>query len=410
MRSGLILAIFAVMLTYASTLYVGDDSAHRRNDGYKNGYYSDIQIAIDKAVDGDTIRIAPGVFHSKTYAFPESLCGNCEDHLAEVNATRGFLIKDKGLTIIGTGKDSTTLVTNAGYGVLFLDSERSTIMHLKITGGKRDLNEMATDAGIVARNSSVTITECAIEDNTDRPEDIVVGIGGIFGREGSELFILGNRIFNNGWDGIALYRGATAYIADNSINGGRGAGIGITWDATAQVYRNTIENYWKGIGAFGDSRAIVSNNIVQDNLGWGIIITGTAYMDATNNIVTNNGNCGLAIWSNDCEGRFANNIVFKNGWREQWVCPPVGLWNNGDYSNIIISHNDIFDNTGGEIKGLPEIFGSDGNISVDPLFSGDAGYILMPESPCVNSGDPKITDNDGSRSDMGTGGGPRAKK
>ena len=84
---------------------------------------------------------------------------------------------------------------------------------------------------------------------------VVVGIGGVFGREGAELFILNNEIVDNGWDGIALYRGATAVIADNIIKKGRGAGIGITWDATALVFRNRISEYWKGIGTFGESRA-----------------------------------------------------------------------------------------------------------------------------------------------------------
>ncbi len=407
--------MLSAIISNGAVVYVGDSTFEHRiglskdTTGIKINFYDDFQTAIDNAVDDDTIRIGPGLFESKTHAFAETLCGNCETHITKVKASYGFLIKDKSLTVIGSGVDSTTLVTNAGYGVLFLNSPNSVITKVKITGGKRDPDGNATDAAIVVRNSRVTVLECLIADNTDRPEELAVGIGGVFGREGAELFILGNRFFNNGWDGIALYRGATAVIADNDINGGRGAGIGITWDASAQIYRNKISNYWKGIGAFGASRAIVSNNLVTDNLGWGIIVTNKAYMDVTNNVVTKNGNCGLAIWSDVCSGRFANNIVTENGWREEWVCPRVGLWNYGYLKNFIISHNNIYNNHDGEYRDMPDLTDKSGNISVEPMFVGQNDYHLRPDSPCINAGDPEITDNDGSRSDMGLYGGPRGK-
>jgi hypothetical protein len=415
MRLGLIIAFFSAFISYGGVIYIGDDAfrgrigASQDTISIKTILYKDFQTAIDKAADGDTIRIGPGLFESKTHSFAETLCGNCENHVTKVNASRGFLIKDKSLIVIGSGVDSTTLITNAGYGVLFLNSTNSTITKVKITGGKRDSDGNATDAAVVVRNSRVIVTDCSIADNTDLHEELAVGIGGVFGREGSELFILSNRFFNNGWDGIALYRGATAVIADNDINGGRGAGIGITWDATAQIFRNKISNYWKGIGAFGASRVIVSNNLVVDNLGWGIIATGRAYMDATNNVVTKNGNCGLAIWSDECRGRFANNIVTENGWREQWVCPRVGLWNYGYHKNFIISHNNIYNNYDGEYRDMPDLTDKLGNISAEPMYVGEDNYRLKQGSPCINAGDPEITDNNGSRSDMGLYGGPRGK-
>jgi parallel beta-helix repeat protein len=371
--------------------------------------YLDLQYAIEQAQDGDTLLLNAGVYSARPESYTETLCGNALEHRTSVDASRGFLIQDKGLHILGSGAGRTTLITNAGYGVLFLNSRNSVIENLAVTGGKRDPDGNATDAGIVAKFSTITVRNVHVRDNTDRIDTVVVGIGGIFGREDSELTLRDNQISNNGWDGIALYRGATAYIADNVIKEGRGAGIGITWDATAMVLRNRISGYWKGIGTFGASRAVVSNNLVKDCLGWGIIATGDSYLDATNNNVIHIGNCGLAIWSASCRGRFINNIVTGNGWRDQWVAPQVGVWNNGNPTNFVISHNNVWNNVAGNYGDMDDLTEVDGNISADPGFAADDDYHLKETSPCIDSGSPLISEGNGSISDMGMYGGPNAR-
>jgi hypothetical protein len=412
MRFGIAIIAFSFFLsvrTFSAVIFVDDLADNVQGKGSKADPFRDLQRAIDSSADGDTLLLAAGQYASRSYAFPESLCGNCEEHKTAVAASRGFLIKDKGLVIIGSGIDSTVLFSNAGYGVLFLRSYDSEITNLKITGGVRDVDGAATDAAIVVKWGRVTIRDCLLADNTNRPDSIVVGIGGVMGREGAELFIINNRIENNTWDGVALYRGATAYIADNTINGGRGAGVGITWDATATVIRNRISNYWKGIGSFGDTRVVCSNNLVYDNLGWGIIATGTSYMDATNNVVYHNGNCGMAIWSDECTGRFSNNIVVENGWRKEWVCPCVGIWNYGNLFNFDISYNDVWNNKEGEYRDMPDYSERAGNLNLDPQFLDTDGFELSPDSPLIDKGNPLLTDPDGSASDIGLYGGPKAK-
>jgi len=395
-------------IIHANTWYVVDWKDGVVGLGTRDEPFRDLQVALDYAFDQDRIMILPGTYEARPDSYPEDLCGNCQEHKTYVKATRGFLIKDKALEIVGSGADKTILVTKAGYGVLFDHSRGSTIRDLTITGGIRDPDGNATDAGVVAKFSSVTIKNVQISGNTHQLEGVVVGIGGIFGRENSELFISNNVIEKNGWDGIALYRGANAYIADNLICDGRGAGIGITWDATAIVYRNQISGYWKGIGTFGDSRAVVRNNAVYDNLGWGIIVTGNSFMEASNNVVTRNGNCGMAPWSETAHGVFMNNIVTENGWRKEWVCPCVGIWMYGKPENFVISHNDIWKNKEGNYKDMEDLTGKDGNLSQDPLFESRTDFRLMPHSPCINSGDSTFTDPDGSNSDIGIYGGPGA--
>jgi hypothetical protein len=283
-------------------------------------------------------------------------------------------------------------------------------MNLRVTGGVRDSSGDATDASVVVRRSRIYIDNCALADNDHRLDSVVVGIGGVFGREGAEIFISNSNILNNGWDGVALYRGASAVINDCVIRKGRGAGIGVTWDAWCVAERNQVSEFWKGIGAFGTSQVIVHNNLVYDNLGWGIIATGESFLDATNNVVFHNGNCGLAPWSQECRGRFVNNIVADNGWREEWVCPCVGIWNYGKVDNWFYINNLIWNNKEGNIKDMPDIIGQNGNISDDPMFVGDGDFHLSPGSPAIDAGYKEINDLDGTPSDLGIYGGTSAWK
>lgn len=400
---------FAPSGAHATTLFVDDLGDGSAGIGTVDDPYRALQLAIDAAADGDVLMIRRGTYEASPSEFVEPLCGNCEEHVTDVEATVGFLVEGKGVHLIGSGSDETVLVTNAGYGLFFVNSRGSHVANLRITGGKRDADGMATDAGVVVRRSSVTLKDLEIVDNDHRLEDVVVGIGGVMGREGAEVTITDCVIRNNGWDGIALYRGAVAFIADNDISVGRGAGIGITWDASAVVLRNRISGYWKGIGTFGSSRATVRNNAILDNLGWGIVITGDSFMEAANNVIARNGNCGFALWSEVATGLFTNNIVVGNGWREEWVCPPVGIWMNGNPENVGITFNDVWGNVGGDYRDMDELTGVGGNVSLDPLFADTLDFHLLEGSPGVDAGNPFFTDPDGGPSDLGIYGGPQAR-
>lgn len=366
-----------------------------------------LQAVIDAAASGDTLLLASGTFAAVRTEFVDSLCGNCAEHRTPHHASYGFRISGKSLVIIGAGTDETILVTGAGYGVFVDDAPEVTIQSLTITGGVRDTSGMATDAAVVGRNTRLSVRDCLIRDNTEYPDSIIVGIGGVMGREGSELYVIGNRIINNTWDGVALYRGATAVIADNVIHQGRGAGIGITWDATASVYRNQISQYWKGIGSFGATRVLCHNNIVYHCLGWGIIATGTSYMDCANNIIFRNGNCGFGLWGPDVRGRLTNTVIVLNGWRDQWVCPRVAVWNYGHPVYFPMSHNVLWENVEGDWRDMPDYTDQDGNVHLDPLWD-TLTFAPLPGSPLIDNGNAEITDPDGSPGDIGVYGGPNA--
>lgn len=388
----LILFVLSVILTHSNSL------SGNRTIEVKKG--ESLQTAFDIAVDGDTILIYEGEFKALPRLYEEEECGNCSQQNTKVKATAGFIISDKTVVIKGAGPFKTKLITNAGYGFLFQGSGGSSISNLTITGGKRDRDANATDGGIVVRNSIVHIKNVHIKDNEEYSDDTVVGIAGIVGRENSELVIEKCIIRNNSWDGVALYRGASALIQENIIEQGRGVGIGITWDAKATVIKNSVSYYWKGIGTFGTSRAIVKNNIVFENLGWGIVITGSAYMEVANNVIDKNGNCGFAVWESTAVGKIYNNIITRNGWRDESVCPQVGFWMNGNPVNVEFSYNNLWNNVMGNYRLIKDMTGLNGNVSVDPQFIPEKNYKLDSVSPMKNAGS-FYSNNNGKRFPIG---------
>ena len=166
---------------------------------------------------------------------------------------------------------------------------------------------------MVVRNGRVAIEGCRLGRNVGDSAIVastVVGIAGVVGREGSDIRLEDCVVEGNSWDGVALYRGAGARITGNVIDGldrasggvvggGRGVGIGLTWDARAVVESNMVRNYWKGIGVFVDARAEVRHNVVEDILTWGLAYWGpegsrpSAVVEE--NVVYRTGACGASV-------------------------------------------------------------------------------------------------------------------
>ena len=281
-----------------------------------------------KSID---IRLAPGDYNLISESIIDSTCGNCEDPNTPVHATVGITISGKNIKISGPNDRTAVIYTNAGYGLYIKDCENCVLENLSITGGIRDTSAFASDAAIVVKNSDVIIRNNKIFNNLGDSiliAENIVGIMGICGRENSNMNIFHNEILRNSWDGIALYRDSEAIIEKNIIDGidkaggrvpkgGRGVGIGVTWNAKARIKNNLVKRYWKGIGLFVDADAEVKNNIIEDIITWGISIwdadKGKPKGKISNNIIYNLGAMGAAITSSVEEepGYFIENIIVK---------------------------------------------------------------------------------------------------
>lgn len=281
------------------------------------------------------LRLAPGHYWLTPESTLEATCGNCEDPDTEVPVTVGVRLSGRGIQIVGAEDHASVVHTGAGYGLLFEDCQECVVRGLVLTGGVRDTSGLATDAAVVARRSSVLIEDNWIRDNIGDPEIVgrtVVGIMGVTGREGSRIRIVGNRIHRNSWDGIALYRDATAEIIGNDIDGidlargstiggGRGVGIGLTWNAQATVRGNRVARYWKGIGVFVDARAEVEHNVVELIATWGLSLwdagRGRPRAMFRANVVDSTGACGVALVRTSSEppeaGGLVGNVISRSG-------------------------------------------------------------------------------------------------
>ena len=278
---------------------------------------------------GASIAIAPGSYDLSPVPYTDPSCGNCEDPAEPVPATLGLRVEGDGLSITGTGMDSVTVFTHAGYGILFENCSNCRIAGVTVTGGERDTSGKATDAGVVVRRSTVAIERCRIAENIGDSATVartVVGVMGICGREGADLVVRDCEILRNSWDGIALYRDAAALIEGCVVDGvdfgrggpnrgGRGVAIGMTWNARAAVTGNWVRRYWKGIGVFVDAEAEVRENIVEDVLTWGIALwdadKGRPYGDITWNAVHRTGACGISV-TRGLDGGREDSRVLRN--------------------------------------------------------------------------------------------------
>ena len=329
-----------------------------------------LQAALSGKVDSLEIYLQPGDYYLSPTSITDSPCGNCEESNQFVPATAGLEISGSYVRITGPENRSAVIHTNAGYGIYFNHCKTGIIENLSVTGGIRDPDGNATDAAIVVKNSAVTIRNNLIYGNIGDSAIVVkniIGVMGICGRENSDLTITDNEIIGNSWDGIALYRDATATIIGNLIDGvdkasskvaggGRGVAVGITWNARATIDGNLIKRYWKGIGIFVDANVTARNNIIEDILTWGI-----AYWDAErgkpvgiieNNIIYSTGACGVSITRSQPgpnPGHLIGNVIVKTAQNPKYdapdyYCNQCALSISSKPDNFRIDDNQFFNN------------------------------------------------------------------
>jgi len=206
--------------------------------------------------------------------------------------------------------------------------------------------------------------------------------------------------------------------------------------SNVQFVRNSGGYYAGGMMAamVSISNALFVGNI-GENSGGGLNMWGSAYL--LDNIIfsgnsANDSGGGLfgdtaGLPVSNCA--FIQNVSSQEGGGIHAHYSPLDILNTsltnnqagqpgggieGDYEPTTLYCNAL-DNTPDNYHGFTDPTGTDGNISVDPLYLDTSSsdplewdLHLDPSSPLVDAGDPTILDPDGSPSDIGAFGGPGA--
>ena len=338
--------------------------------------YSTIQEGINASVNGDTVLVQPGTY------------------IENINYNgKNIVIGSLFLTTQDTSYISQTIVDGNGVGSIVSftqgENENAVLIGFTIKNGYLRLDREPFGIGIHITNSSPTIKNNIIEDNTCYLYNNGCGIG----LENSSSIITENIIRNNNGayygSGIYIYQSNGVIIEYNKIHHNinesglgysYGGGICIRESNEIMLDRNLIycnDVDWGGGGGIGflnSSGTIVNNTITNNSLyiygvGTGIYLDDNSSADIINTI----------IWDNT-----------PHGWQQI-----SGINANVTYCDIQDGYIGI------------------GNIDTDPLFvdPNNGNYHLswtnfpIPDStmsPCIDAGNPSSPlDPDGTITDMG---------
>ncbi|MFL6350251.1 MAG: OmpL47-type beta-barrel domain-containing protein [Bryobacteraceae bacterium] len=357
-----------------------------------------IQAAINAAVNGDTVLIAPGTYFEN------------------IN------FSGKAITVTSEQGPAVTIIDGGSLGPVatFANSEttQSVLSGLTLQHGQGTFAAGYGGGGIHIANASPTISGNVITNNTAGSFG-----GGIFVQSGSPI-IKKNTITNNG------------QIPGSS--GGVGGGIYIAGTGSAQVIGNTISNNQQAQG-FGGAIGInaasptIQNNFISANSsysqGGAIYVINTSSPLIVQNLIVGNsaGTGGGVYWSipsgsapfllsNTVSNNSAltqGSAVYVSGFLssseliDNIIVSAVGtstLYCDPSYSATppIVKANDIFASSGTAYVGsCSSLGGKNGNLSLDPEFREPAStdYHLLTGSPAIDAGisDPALipTDFDG---------------
>jgi len=313
------------------------------------GDYATIQSGINAAFTGDTVLVYPGTYQENIILGSEPI------FLTSVAGRDETIIQSAALGTpvleITTPLDTTMVISGFTFmgsedmpGIL-CSSASPIIEYCTI----RDCINSGYGVGVFCRASSAIIRYNKIFDNTNTAPDRVGGGIAIFDNDGGTLSIIGNEIYDNSQPAgaaIGCNDNARVLIEDNLI------------------YGNTCVGTMAGsIFLATNTRATIINNTITGNSN-GLYASSSRYVWVYNNIITDNDGFG-----------------FKPPTNEDWY-DYNNVWRNGSYNQTNIN-----------------------GISEDPKFINAEAHIyyLLPESPCIDAGnpDPVYDDPDGSRNDLG---------
>jgi hypothetical protein len=376
------------------------------------GDHLTIQEAIDAAVNGDTVLVAPGTY------------------------VENIVFLGKGIHVLSSGGAAVTIIDGAGTTVIsFVNDEGpdSVLEGFTITNG---LCGTDSGSGILCDEAAPRILKNTITGNSSSynsgaiysyggqyPDCLEIKYNLIIGNMGNGIYsrdaiIENNTIKKNEWSGVyCVY--AEARIANNVITE-NGTGIQVrSYSTLTQIVNNLIyANHCTGYGGGGvhveDSGPLIAKNAIFNNTaaskGGGIYCFHYSSPRILNNAIWRNqaAEGGGLYLGNESVPRTRGNTIFDNsadtlgggvrlmgGSYQGWICymsdnilwgnsAPVGPEMSLEYSKLDIRYCDV---DGGQASIDVGFYASmewgDGMIDADPLFVDPwKGNFCLSQDPC----------------------------
>lgn len=367
----IVLAVLWINVAPATIINVPSDS-------------STIQKAINGAIDGDTVRVAPGTYYDNiNFSGKNIVVGSWFLDSSDTTYISTTIIDGSQATyvvIIMNGEDSTAVITgftiqngHTGLGGgIYCGSASPTISHNTISGNSADDD----GGGIYCRYSSSTISHNTISGNSAYDDG-----GGIYCYYSSPTIshniISGNSAGGSGGGGF-FYMSSSSTISHNTISANSAfTGGAIYCDNSSPaighniISGNLADDDGGGIFCYFSSPAIsyntISGNLANDD-GGGIACHNSQYPTVSYNTISGN----LATDGGGIACLYSSLIIIN-----------TILWDNSsafglEWSGAAITYCDVQDT----------LWPGTGNISCDPMFCGpDTGnFYLADSSCCVGAG------------------------